>query len=60
MDLQGEGLLNKTIKESLPSDFQSAEFLLEHGFIDKIVNRDKLKDFIGEIVKIHSGGFCYE
>ena len=55
----GRRVIEQTIKEKLPNGFQSAEFLLEHGFIDKIVHREKLKDFIGELIKIHSGG-CYE
>lgn len=52
----GRRVIEQTIKEELPSDFQSAEFLLEHGFLDKIVERNKMKDFIGNIIKIHQGG----
>ena len=34
----GKRVIRQTIGESLPEGFQTAEFLLEHGFIDKIVN----------------------
>ena len=39
----GRRVIEGTIKEKLPEDFQSAEFLLEHGFIDNIVKRENLK-----------------
>ena len=39
----GRRVIEGTIKEKLPEDFQSAEFLLEHGFIDNIIKRDNLK-----------------
>jgi len=47
-----------TIKETLPEGFQTAEFLLEHGFIDKIVERKELKDTIYELIQFHKGGKC--
>ena len=39
----GRRVIEGTIKEKLPADFQSAEFLLEHGFVDNIVERKRLK-----------------
>ena len=39
----GKRVIQQTIGESLPEGFQTAEFLLEHGFIDKIVERKSLK-----------------
>ena len=39
----GKRVIQQTIGESLPEGFQTAEFLLEHGFVDKIVERKKLR-----------------
>ena len=39
----GPRVIEQTIKEELPEGFQTAEFLLEHGFIDKIVKREDIK-----------------
>jgi len=42
----GKRVIEQTIGEKLPEGFQTAEFLLEHGFIDKIVERRELKETI--------------
>lgn len=42
----GRRVIENTIHQKLPADFQSAEYLLAHGFIDKIVPRAELKGFI--------------
>ncbi len=49
----GKRVIRQTIGESLPEGFQTAEFLLEHGFIDKIVERKDLKDILYRIIKFH-------
>lgn len=49
----GKRVIRQTIGESLPEGFQTAEFLLEHGFIDKIVERKDLKDTLYRIIKFH-------
>lgn len=49
----GPRVIEQTIKQKLPDGFQSAEFLLEHGFIDKIVNRKEMKETLYEIIKLH-------
>ncbi len=49
----GKRVISQTIGESLPEGFQTAEFLLEHGFIDKIVERKDLKDTLYKIIKFH-------
>jgi len=41
------------VKEKLPADFQSAEYLLEHGKIDFIVERKNLKNRLAQLLKIH-------
>jgi len=50
----GKRVIEQTIKQKLPEEFQSAEFLLEKGFIDKIVDRRKMKATLGKIIRMHS------
>lgn len=52
----GQRVTKQTIGEELPEGFQTAEFLLEHGFIDKIVERKDLKDTIYKLIMFHKGG----
>lgn len=49
----GQRVIEQTIGESLPEGFQTAEFLLEHGFIDKIVERKDLKNTLYKLIKFH-------
>ena len=49
----GPRVIEQTIKQELPEGFQTAEFLLEHGFIDKIVERKDLKDMLYKIISLH-------
>ncbi|AYF53905.1 acetyl-CoA carboxylase carboxyl transferase subunit beta [Clostridium novyi] len=49
----GRRVIEQTIKQKLPDDFQSAEFLLEHGFLDKIVERNNLKKVLYKILDLH-------
>ncbi len=46
----GPRVIEKTIKQQLPAGFQRAEFLLEHGMIDRIVERSQLRETLGRIV----------
>lgn len=52
----GQRVIKQTIGEELPEGFQTAEFLLEHGFIDKIVERKDLKETIHKLIKLNKGG----
>ena len=52
----GQRVIEQTIGESLPEGFQTSEFLLEHGFIDKIVERKDLKDTVYNLIQFHKGG----
>lgn len=52
----GPRVISQTIGEELPEGFQTSEFLLEHGFIDKIVERKDLKNVLSELVLLHKGG----
>ena len=49
----GQRVIEQTIGESLPEGFQTAEFLLEHGFIDKIVERGKLKHTLKRLIDLN-------
>jgi acetyl-CoA carboxylase carboxyl transferase subunit beta len=42
----GPRVIEQTIKQKLPEGFQRAEFLLEHGMLDAVVQRKDLRDFI--------------
>jgi acetyl-CoA carboxylase carboxyl transferase subunit beta len=48
----GPRVIKETIGRDLPKGFQSSEFLLEHGFIDFIVNRTELKSKLTQLVKL--------
>ena len=49
----GRRVIEQTINEKLPDDFQLAESVLENGFIDKIVPRKELKATLSQILRIH-------
>ena len=46
----GPRVIKETIKKDLPEGFQRSEFLLEHGFLDFIVDRSELKDKISDLI----------
>ena len=49
----GPRVIEQTINQKLPEGFQSSEFLLEHGFIDKIVERKDMKLTIAKLIRLH-------
>ena len=46
----GPRVIEQTIRQKLPKDFQRSEFLLDHGMIDAIVDRRELRDYIGKVL----------
>ena len=50
----GPRVIEQTIRQKLPKDFQSAEFLLEKGFVDAVVERKDMKDTLAKLLKLHS------
>lgn len=52
----GPRVIEQTIGQKLPEGFQRSEFLLEHGFVDKIVKREEMKETLAQILKLHSQG----
>lgn len=49
----GPRVIEQTIGQKLPKGFQRSEFLLEHGFIDQIVERPKMRETLGRILEFH-------
>lgn len=49
----GPRVIQQTIGQELPDGFQTAEFLLEHGFIDKIIERRHLKETLCRLIKFN-------
>ncbi|MEK5331776.1 MULTISPECIES: acetyl-CoA carboxylase, carboxyltransferase subunit beta [unclassified Lysinibacillus] len=52
----GRRVIEETVREKLPSDFQTAEFLLEHGQLDAIFHRKDLRKQVSVLVKMHTKG----
>ncbi|MFC2103736.1 acetyl-CoA carboxylase, carboxyltransferase subunit beta [Bacteroidota bacterium] len=50
----GRRVIEQTIGEKLPDDFQTAEYLREHGFVDSIVNRKDLKDYLNNVLSYYN------
>lgn len=52
----GQRVIEQTIRQKLPKDFQTAEFVLQKGFIDAVVSRNKLKTTLEKLLKMHGYG----
>jgi acetyl-CoA carboxylase carboxyl transferase subunit beta len=52
----GRRVVEETIREKLPEDFQTAEFLLAHGQLDDVINRHDMKKYLTTILDIHQAG----
>ena len=50
----GQRVIEQTIRQKLPEGFQRAEFQMEHGFVDLIVERPEMKDTLSSILRIHA------
>jgi acetyl-CoA carboxylase carboxyl transferase subunit beta len=50
----GRRVIQDTIKQKLPDEFQSAEFLLQNGFADMIVERKKMRSCLARLMKLHN------
>lgn len=49
----GRRVVEQTLREKLPDDFQTAEYLVEHGFVDAIVPRPQLKKTLAQLIRLH-------
>ncbi|AYC29837.1 acetyl-CoA carboxylase, carboxyltransferase subunit beta [Paenisporosarcina cavernae] len=52
----GRRVIEQTVREKLPENFQTAEFLLEHGQIDQVVHRKDMRRTVSTIIKLHTNG----
>lgn len=52
----GRRVIEQTVREKLPEDFQTAEFLLAHGQLDAVVHRSSMKETVSTLVKLHTKG----
>ncbi|WP_174879831.1 acetyl-CoA carboxylase, carboxyltransferase subunit beta, partial [Metabacillus niabensis] len=52
----GRRIIEQTIREDLPEDFQTSEFLLKHGQLDAVIHRQELKETLANILDIHQTG----
>lgn len=52
----GRRVIEQTVREKLPDDFQTAEFLLDHGQLDAVVHRAEMKETLSKIVRLHVKG----
>lgn len=50
----GRRVIEQTVRQTLPDDFQKAEFLLQHGFVDAIVKRTDLRKKLSLLLALHS------
>lgn len=56
----GKRVIEQTIRQKLPPDFQTAEFLLEHGMIDMVVPRTELRMLLARMLRLYRGGIRLE
>lgn len=49
----GRRVVEQTLREKLPEDFQTSEYLLNHGFVDTIVPRTQLKKTLAQLIRLH-------
>ncbi|MGN0367409.1 MAG: acetyl-CoA carboxylase, carboxyltransferase subunit beta [Wujia sp.] len=50
----GPRVIEQTIGQKLPEGFQRSEFQMQHGFVDQIVPRDKMREVIAQILRLHA------
>ena len=56
----GPRVIQQTIGETLPEGFQRAEFQMEHGFVDAVVPREKMRDTLSQLLRLHEKGGRHE
>jgi acyl-CoA carboxylase subunit beta len=53
----GPRVISQTIRATLPPGFQTAEFLLEHGLVDRVESRAALRPLLARLLRLHTDGF---
>jgi acetyl-CoA carboxylase carboxyl transferase subunit beta len=51
----GQRVIEQTIRQKLPAHFQTAEFMIEHGMIDLVVQRSDLRTTLARVLRLYSG-----
>lgn len=51
----GRRVIEQTVREKLPEDFQTAEFLMDHGQLDAVIHRKDMKNTVASLVRMHLG-----
>jgi acetyl-CoA carboxylase carboxyl transferase subunit beta len=49
----GKRVIEQTIRQQLPPEFQTAEFMLEHGMVDMVVERNHLRDTLAQLLRLY-------
>lgn len=52
----GPRVIEQTIGESLPDGFQTAEYQMEHGFVDAVIPRQEMRSTLGQLLMLHEKG----
>ena len=52
----GPRVIRQTIGETLPEGFQRAEFQMEHGFVDQVVPRNRMRETLSRLLRLHEKG----
>jgi len=52
----GRRIIEQTIREKLPNDFQTAEFQIKHGQLDKVIHRHDMKQMLSTLLEMHQKG----
>ena len=52
----GPQVIEQTIRQKLPPGFQTAEFLLEHGMLDLVAPRERLRQLLTKLLRLHAAG----
>ncbi|MDR6226625.1 acetyl-CoA carboxylase, carboxyltransferase subunit beta [Desmospora profundinema] len=52
----GRRVIEQTVRQKLPDDFQTAEFLLKHGQLDQVVHRSQMRETLIQILELHTDG----
>jgi acetyl-CoA carboxylase carboxyl transferase subunit beta len=55
----GRRVIEQTLREKLPEDFQTSEYLLKHGFVDAIVPRTQLKKTLANLISFHQPSYPF-
>jgi acetyl-CoA carboxylase carboxyl transferase subunit beta len=50
----GKRVIEQTIRQKLPADFQTAEFMLQRGMVDMVVPRGELRTMLGRLLRLHT------